>query len=253
MKKISVLLALVALLFADMAFAAGAVATSASGSVQVQTGSGTPRVLRQGDEIAQGDTVFTGGNSAVVLKFDDGQVAALTSNSRMTVSAYQYNAQARTGNVLLSLVSGGMRAITGLIGRSQPTQVSYRAATATIGIRGTDVTVVTDGTDVGVTVTDGAVSFTFNGSTIVIPAGQGAFTKSGTITPGAAASIFAQLSPALQSAVGGLNGMTALINQAGPGVPRSGGDSQGPNTGSGQTQGPGTPPGGSGGGSASQR
>ncbi len=60
--------------------------------------------------MAQGDTVFTGPASSVVLKFDDGQVAALSANSRMQVTAYAYNPETRTGNVLLSLVVGGMRA-----------------------------------------------------------------------------------------------------------------------------------------------
>ena len=40
MKKLSVLLALMALFFADLALAAGAVATSVTGAVQVQTGTG---------------------------------------------------------------------------------------------------------------------------------------------------------------------------------------------------------------------
>ncbi len=258
MKKLSILLALVALMFTDLVLAASAVATSATGTVQVQTGTATSRVLRVGDEVSQGDTVSTGPSSSLVLKFDDGQVAALTSNSRMTISSYQYNPAAKTGNVLLSLISGGMRAITGLIGRNQPTQVSYRAATATIGIRGTDCIIVTDGTNVAVTVSDGAVTFTFNGQTIVIPAGQGAFTRDGRITPGAAADIFRQLPPAFQSAIGGLQEMTERINQANPGTPRQGGDDDRRGPRRGEDREPGEhgqhgPGGGGGGGGNSQR
>ncbi len=137
MKKLSIFLALLVLMFTELAFGAGgAVATTITGTVQVQTGAAPLRVLRQGDEVAQGDTVMTGAASAAVLKFDDGQVAALTANSRMTITAYQYNPQTGGGNILLSLIGGGMRAITGLIGKRSPSQVAYRAATATIGIRG---------------------------------------------------------------------------------------------------------------------
>src|SRR5687768_5312565 len=133
MKKISVvLLALFAFAFADLAFAS-AVVTAAAGSVQAKTGTAPGRLLRVGDQVNQGDTITTGQSSSVVLKFDDGQVAALTANSSMTVTAYQYNRQSGAGTVLLSLVTGGMRAITGLIGRNRPEQVSYRASTATIG------------------------------------------------------------------------------------------------------------------------
>ena len=152
MKKISAFLALVALFFAGLALAQNtAVVTSTTGTASVQTGTGPARTLKVGDELRQGDTVFTGAASSLVLKFDDGQVAALTANSRMTVTRYQYNAQTGSGSVLLSLVNGGMRAITGLIGRRTPENVAYRAATATIGIRGTDTTQATDGKNVVLT------------------------------------------------------------------------------------------------------
>src|SRR5580765_6487967 len=137
------------------------VAGLVTGLAQAQTGVAAPRELRLGDEVSQGDTVSTGANSAVVIRFADGQVAALTSNSRMTITAYQYNQAADTGNVLLSLVNGGMRAITGLIGRNQPLQVAYRAATSTVGVRGTDASIATDGTRVAVVVNDGETTFTY--------------------------------------------------------------------------------------------
>ena len=254
MRKISVLLALMALFFTDMVLAA-AVVTSTTGTANVQTGTAASRTLRQGDEVNQGDTVSTGSGSSLVLKFDDGQVAALTSNSRMTISAYQYNAQAGTGNVLLSLIDGGMRAITGLIGRRSPNQVAYRAATATIGIRGTDVTIATAGGNVVVTVTEGAISFTFAGQTITVPAGQGVnATTDGKFQQGAAQQIIQQIPPALAAAIGGLAGLNAAIQQASPGTPRQGGDGpSGPSTSTSSTPGPNTGAGSAGGGSASAR
>ena len=254
MKKISILLALFALAFTELVFAS-AVVTSLTGNVQVQVGSATSRPLRQGDNVSQGDTVSTGSASSVVLKFDDGQVAALTANSRMTITAYQYNRQSGTGNVLLSLIDGGMRAITGLIGRNSPDRVAFRAATATIGIRGTDVTIVTSAGNVVVSVNDGSVSFTFGGQTIVIPMGQAIHLRpDGTFSRGAINQIQSQLSgtpagQAILNALGGLVGLTNAINQAAPGIPPR--DDQQPGTGptTGPTPGtPGGPPGGGGGG-----
>ena len=87
MRKLSVLLALVAVLFTDFALAAGAIVTSLTGSATVQAGTAPSRVLRQGDEVKQGEIVTTGPASAAVLRFDDGEIAALTSNSKMAVSA----------------------------------------------------------------------------------------------------------------------------------------------------------------------
>jgi hypothetical protein len=261
MKKLSFLLAFLASLISGVALANNAVVTSVTGSAQVQIGTAAPRVLRVGDELQQGATVSTGTASSLVLKFDDGQVAALTSSSRMTITAYQYNPQAGTGNVLLSLLDGGMRAITGLIGRRSPDRVTYPAATATIGIRGTDAIIVTANGNVVVSVVEGAITFTFAGQTIVIPAGQGVNARTdGTFQQAAAAQILAQIPPALAAMINGLTGLSNAIQQAAAGTPRRGGDQdnqgdrgdRGDNRGGG-TQGPNNPPGGGGGGSASQR
>ena len=217
-KTISVLLALAALLFADLAFCR-AVVTSVTGNAQAQAGTGPSRALRLGDVVNQGDTVSTSAGSSVVLRFDDGQVAALTANSRMQVTTYQYNEPAQTGNVLLSLVTGGMRAITGFIGRRNPNQVGYRASTATIGIRGTDVMIVTLQGNVVVTVERGEISFTFNGQTITIPAGRGVNARTNqAFQDEAAEKIIRELPPDLAALIGGREGLSAAIDAAaGPG------------------------------------
>ena len=228
MKKMSVLLAFLALLFCDLVLAGAAVVTSATGPVQVQTGTAPARVLRQGDELNQGDTVITGAGGSVVLKFDDGQVVALTQNSRLAVTAYQYNPATESGNSLLSLVTGGMRVITGLIGKRTPDRVAYRAATATIGIRGSDGNIATSSGEVILSANDGSFTFTMNGQTVVVPAGEAIHARpDGTFSRGAIAQVRRALAstPAGQqilNALGGLEGLTALINQAAPGVPRQG-------------------------------
>jgi hypothetical protein len=234
MKKISAFLALITLFFAGLALAQNtAVVTSTTGTASVQTGQGPSRTLRVGDELRQGDTVFTGAGSSVVLKFDDGQVAALTQNSRMVISRYQYNPSSGTGNVLLSLVNGGMRAITGLIGRRAPENVAYRAATATIGIRGTDVTIATDGTNTVVVVNDGSITFTAGGKTIVVSAGQAVIVRAdGTFQTGPASQILSQLTPGLVTFITGVDALNSAIQSASAGIPRDGsGPSSGPTPG----------------------
>jgi hypothetical protein len=256
MKRISMLLALIACAFAQLVFANSAVVTSLTGTVTAQTGAAT-RTLRQGDEVVQGATIKTGPQSSAVLRFADGQVAALTANSTLAITTYQYEAQTGTGSVLLSLVQGGMRAITGLIGKSSPTKVSYRAGTATIGIRGTDVTIATNGGDVVVTVTEGAISFTYAGKTLVIPAGQGVNAKKdGSFQQGAAQQIINQIPADLAAAINGVQGLQSAIQQAARPNPPGGGRDNNPTEGNppgppssvpGQGNG-GTPGGGGGGG-----
>ena len=247
MKKISAFLTLITMLFAGLALANTATVTSVTGSVQAQAGTAPARGLRVGDLVRQGDTVITGAASSAVLKFEDGQIAALTANSRMAITAYQYNPSTQSGNVLLSLIDGGMRAITGLIGRRTPDNVAYRAATATIGIRGTDVTIVTSQGNVIVTVTEGVISFAFPGKpAVTIPAGQGVNARTdGSFQQGAVAAILSSLTPAEQAAVGGVTTLSAAVQQAAAG---QAGSIPGPSSGTTPSGNPAGPPGGGGGG-----
>jgi hypothetical protein len=175
------LLALAMALLSGVAFA-NAKVHSMTGNVSAAVGPAPAQPVKVGDTIPAGQTVVTAANSTVVLQFPDGQITALTPNTRMTIDAYQFNEQQKSGNILLSLVSGGMRAITGLIGRNSPDKVAYKAATATIGIRGTDVTVALDGGRVVVVVSGGSVTFTVAGGTpFTIPSGSGV-TASATAT-----------------------------------------------------------------------
>ena len=249
MKTISVLLALAALVIGEAALAA-AVATSVTGATVVQTGTAPQRPLRTGDRVNQGDTIITGASSSAVLKFDDGQVAALTSNTRMTVTTFAYRPQEKKGNVLLSLVNGGMRYISGLIGKNSPDNVAIRAATATIGIRGTAISCATESGVVICLVDEGSISFTFNGQTVIIDAGKGALTQpNGSISQGTINDIQTQLrgtaaGQQILQTLGGLTGLSDAINRAFPGVPPQGqGDPPDTSPGIGSGPGRGTPTG----------
>lgn len=177
MKRMMVwILGVMAMLATSLAFA-DATANTVTGTVSAATGSAAQRVVRQGDTLRAGDVVATGPNSSAVLRFDDGQIAVLGANSRMMIQAFEYNAPAKTGNIVLNLLSGGMRAITGLIGKANPTKVTYKAGNYTIGIRGTDVNIATDQGNVAVTVNEGSIVFTIAGQTFTVTAGNGAFMR----------------------------------------------------------------------------
>ena len=187
---------------AELAAAQAATVFELSGSASATPSGGTARILRKGDGVNQGETVATGAASSVVIRFEDGQVAALSANSRLVISTYVYNrSDATKSNVLISLLQGGMRAITGLIGKARPQQVAYRAANATIGIRGTDTNISVEGNIVAVSVSDGQVSFSFGGETVILSAGQAVITTPSGATQrvpasGVAAALRAQGTPA---------------------------------------------------------
>jgi hypothetical protein len=232
---------------------ANATASSVTGNVSAQTGTAAARVVREGDTVRAGDTVFTGARSSAVLRFEDGQIAALGPNSRMVIQAFEYNAQAKTGNIVLNLLSGGMRAITGLIGRSQPQRVTYKAGNYTIGIRGTDVNIATDQGNVVVTVTDGLISFTFGTQTITVPAGDGVNARTdGTFQQAAIAQIIQQLqsTPEGQQLLNSIQGVQTLQAAIAAAAAGREGAVITPGT---PTPNPSGPTGTAGGGSASQR
>ena len=202
---------------AELAAAQAATVFELSGSASATPSGGTARTLRKGDSINQGETVATGAASSVVIRFEDGQVAALSANSRLVISTYVYNrTDATKSNVLISLLQGGMRAVTGLIGKARPQQVAYRAANATIGIRGTDTNISVEGNIVAVSVSDGQVTFSFGGETVILSAGQAAITTPSGATQrvpasGVVAALKAQGTPAAAALAAA---MTSLDNPA---------------------------------------
>lgn len=119
----------------------GAVATVAnlSGTLSVLKPDGTVKILSQKSEIDAGDLLSTEKDSYARLKFTDGGEVTLRPNSKMKVDEYGYNEDApEKDSFVFSLVKGGLRTITGLVGK-RGNRDAYRlnTANATIGIRGT--------------------------------------------------------------------------------------------------------------------
>ena len=137
---VSRLFLLLALLWFNMAWAApAAVVTHLSGTLSVLKADGTARILSQLSEVESGDTVTTEKDSFARLKFTDGGELTLRPNSVFKLDNYAYQeAEPQKDSFLTSLLKGGLRTITGLIGK-RGNREAYRmnTVTATIGIRGT--------------------------------------------------------------------------------------------------------------------
>ena len=103
------------------------------------------RALKIGDVLESGSTVSTGEKSSAVVKFEDGQVMALTERSSFRIVDYRYNKQrVSQSSAVFSLLQGSLRFISGVIGSTNRNNFRMTAGTATIGIRGTDGTVSFD-------------------------------------------------------------------------------------------------------------
>ena len=180
--------------------AAGALAANAAGTVTNLSGmllakkaDGTSRILAQKSEIMAGDTLATAEDSYARVKFTEGGEVTLRPNTQFEVREYSYEAnQPERDNIVLSLAKGGLRAITGLIGKRNANKFQVHTNAGTIGIRGTILGALQCNDDCGsirtadgtvpanglhVDVSEGAISVTNNLGTQVYATGQFGYVR----------------------------------------------------------------------------
>lgn len=133
----------VALALASASVMANGTVQQLSGTISVQKPDGSTRVLSRQSEVRQGDTLNTERDSYAQVKFADGAVMTLKPNTRIKIDNFVFDEkQPEKDSSSLSLLKGGLRMITGLVGkRGNQDALRLGTATATIGIRGTTFTV----------------------------------------------------------------------------------------------------------------
>lgn len=125
-----------ALCVAATASAAAGRVMYAVGEVSARDTVGTARAVRRGDAVAPGETLVTGAGRLQV-RFQDGSLVSLQPKTEFSVERYEYDAGKQEGRSFFGLLRGGIRAVTGAIGRVDRTRYRVRTPFATIGIRGT--------------------------------------------------------------------------------------------------------------------
>ena len=105
------------------------------GDVQLRRGETLSR-LSKGAELDGGDVVLTGTEGRAQIRFSDGGLVALYPDSQFTVTRYADGAGAGEDHFVVNLLRGGMRALTGLIGKRNPANYKVVTPTAVVGIRG---------------------------------------------------------------------------------------------------------------------
>jgi len=108
------------------------------GKVQIIDASGKHKRARRGADIFQGDTIKTFVKGQAQIKFVDGARISIRADSEFKVDAYVYSENPDKDKSEMSLIRGGIRAVTGAIGKKNKKSYKMKTAVATIGIRGTD-------------------------------------------------------------------------------------------------------------------
>jgi len=211
-RLLAVLVSALLALCAGNAFAQAAYVHGMTGTATATTGS-TQRALKIGDLIDSGSVVSTGDKSSAVIKFEDGQVMALAERTSFRIVDYRYDKQrVSQSSAVFSLLQGGLRFITGVIGSTNRNSFRMTAGTATIGIRGTEGMVMYD------TATQAVVAAVLAGAVDVLTAQGtqnvvvGLFTS---VTPGQAPATpqaIALATPAVQQVMNNLRVQGMPIN-----------------------------------------
>ncbi len=182
---------LAAALACPLAAAAQGTVQFLSGTLHVQRPDGSVKLLSEKSELKVGDVVSTERESYAQVKFTDGGQLTLRPQTQVRIEGYTFSeAEPQKDNFVYSLLKGGLRAVTGLVGkRGNRDAYQLRTATATVGIRGTDFVgiVIPEGQPLSagtyVTVTQGQVNVVGGGAEQLVGVGQTGYSAGGNLPP----------------------------------------------------------------------
>ena len=174
--------------------------THLSGLLTTKRADGSTRVFAVRSQVQEGDTLNTEQETYARVKFADGSEVVLRPASQVKVESFKFDRDKPEGdNVLINMFKGGMRAVTGLIGKRNRDAVNFATATATVGIRGTHFSMLLCQNDCGsiimpatgkpppngmhVDVADGAVVMKTATGQQQINSGQSAYAATPQSTP----------------------------------------------------------------------
>ena len=173
--------------------------THLSGTLSAKRADGTSKLLSVKSEVLEGDMLNTETETYARIKFADGGEVVMRPGTQLKIENYAYNAAKPEGdNIVMNMLKGGLRAVTGLVGKRNREKVSFQTETATIGIRGTHFGALLCQNDCGgvpttggkpppnglhVDVTNGSISMSNKAGTIQINAGQFGFAANANTPP----------------------------------------------------------------------
>lgn len=109
-----------------------------SGPLMAKKADGRVKVLSVKSEVEEGDTLVSEKNTYALIKFIDNSEITLKPGSSFKIESFAYDeAKPDADSATFSLVKGGLRSVTGLLGKRNKEKFSMKTPTATIGIRGT--------------------------------------------------------------------------------------------------------------------
>ena len=97
------------------------------------------RDLEIGDNVYLNDAAETGKATRAQVMLQDESVFSLAPSSKVIFDEFIYDPSEGNGTLEASLISGGMRFVSGRLSGVQPENIKIKAGDATVGIRGTEI------------------------------------------------------------------------------------------------------------------
>src|SRR6266850_5200577 len=140
------------MLFAALAAAAGPVCAqgteagrflSVVGDVRVGREGAAQRAAQRAAEFYEGESIVTAAGSLAQLRMTDGALMSVRGDTEIKMERFSYAGENdRNASFFMSVLKGGLRTITGVIGRQNRDRYRITTATVTLGVRGTDFEIV---------------------------------------------------------------------------------------------------------------
>lgn len=149
------------------------------GTVTAQSTAMGERALQKSDPVYESDRINTHTDGRAQLRFSDGGLVSLMPDTLFTVEEYFYEGE-DDGALVFGLLKGGLRTITGALGKTRHEQYELKTPVATLGIRGTEyIAVLEPPNTLRVHVGRGKVVLTNDQGELEVPMGRSAIAVAG--------------------------------------------------------------------------
>ncbi len=124
---------------------AGYVGETTGGSAFAFNKLGQKRKLEAKEPIFEGETLITSEKAKSSVIFTDGTLVELNPATQFRVEEFKFGEEVEKPNAVFRMLKGGFRFVSGLVNKKGG-NLSFRTATATIGVRGSAGSLSEDGT-----------------------------------------------------------------------------------------------------------
>jgi hypothetical protein len=114
------------------------VVVQVSGAMSARSAAGVVKPLKAQSEVESGDTLVTTAGAWAMVRFIDNSELTMKPGTTLVIDKFSFDgARPEADSAAFTLVKGGLRSLTGILGKRNKEKFAVKTPSATIGIRGT--------------------------------------------------------------------------------------------------------------------